>query len=226
MRWRTYIGAGGIVTLLCFAGWSLTWFQPGGMPVVAALYAADSTAAALLDKANQLRAAGQTDQARSTYAEARKLYQQQTDLLGQAHVLLGMGDLERRLKNVEKARGLYAHAYKLYQLERDSFGQAHVLLGMGNVERSLDRIDQAHDFLFRALTLYTMQGQSLGRAQVFFALGQLYSSTDQALAQRYFEQAAEQYRILHMSDWAERAEQRAQRLGEQSSLASESADPE
>ena len=137
-----------------------------------------------------------------------------------------MGDVERRLKNAQKARGFYAHAYKLYQLERDSLGQAHVLLGMGNVERSLDRIDQAHDFLFRALSFYTKQGQSLGRAQVFFALGQLYSSTDGALAQRYFEQAAEQYRIVHMSDWAERAENRAQRLGEQSSLAPESTGPE
>ena len=141
-------------------------------------------------------------------------------------MLLGMGDVERRLKNAQKARGFYAHAYKLYQLERDSLGQAHVLLGMGNVERSLDRIDQAHDFLFRALSFYTKQGQSLGRAQVFFALGQLYSSTDGALAQRYFEQAAEQYRIVHMSDWAERAENRAQRLGEQSSLAPESTGPE
>ena len=141
-------------------------------------------------------------------------------------MLLGIGDLERRLKNAQKARGFYAHAYKLYQLERDPLGQAHVLLGMGNVERSLDRIDQAHEFLFRALSLYTKQGQDLGRAQVFFALGQLYSSTDGALAQRYFEQAAEQYRLVHMSDWAQRAEQRARRVDGQSPLASESAGPE
>ncbi len=61
---------------------------------------------------------------------------------------------------------------------------------------------------------------------MFFALGQLYSSTDGALAQSYFEQAAEQYREVHMSDWAQRAEQRAQRLDGQFSLASESVGPE
>jgi len=66
----------------------MIWFFPGSAPAVAALYAAASTEDALLDKANQLRAVGQTDQARSTYAEGRKHYQQQTDLLGKVHALL------------------------------------------------------------------------------------------------------------------------------------------
>ena len=153
VRCRTYIRAGGIVALLCFAGWPMTWFFPGGTPVVAALYAAASTEDALLDKANQLRAVGQTDQARSTYAEGRKHYQQQTDLLGKVHALLELWNLERAAGQDEQAYEAYTQAEALYKRRGDRPGQVHVLLAMGNVERSLDRIDQAHEFLFRALSL-------------------------------------------------------------------------
>ena len=84
-----------------------------------------------------------------------------------------------------------------------------MLLGKGHLERNLDRIDQAHYFLFRALSLYTKQGEGLSRSLVLFSLGQRYSGTDGALAQRYFEQATEQCREVHTSDWTQRAEERA-----------------
>ena len=80
----------------------MIWFLPGGKSVVAALHVADSTAGALLDETNQLRAARQTDQAR-THMPKHKRYQQQTDLLGQAHVLLELGNLERAAGQDEQA---------------------------------------------------------------------------------------------------------------------------
>ena len=226
---------------------------------------AQETPAAVLDKANAFRDAGHYEQARSTYAEARRRYQQQADSqgqahvllalgaleqgqgqvlqareaysqaealykrsqdrLGQAHVLLGLGNLEREAADPEKAQGAYAHAYKLYQLERDPIGQAHVLLGMGHVERRRGKTDQAHNFLFRALTLYTEQGDYLGRAQAFFALGQLYTTSDPLVAQRYYEQAAEQYRASGRIARATRAEDRALRLKDRAQAASPNGAP-
>ena len=58
---------------------------------------------------------GENSVARAYYEEARKLYQQEQDRLGEANVLLGLGDLERKLGQNEAARRNYEEARKLFQ---------------------------------------------------------------------------------------------------------------
>ena len=49
------------------------------------------------------------------YEEARKLYQQEQDRLGEANVLRGLGDLESKLGQNEAAQRCYGEARDLYQ---------------------------------------------------------------------------------------------------------------
>ncbi|WP_157068082.1 tetratricopeptide repeat protein, partial [Desulfosarcina cetonica] len=71
-------------------------------------------------------------------------------VLGRVNQLIGdalskklLGDLERRLGNVDQARGHYDHAIELYQKEQDQLGLANALQALGDLESRLGNVDQA-----------------------------------------------------------------------------------
>ena len=70
-------------------------------------------AQSLLGQAESARLSGRNDQARAAYTEARALYKQVEDRLGEANVLLGFGRLEADT-NAELAKQYFYQAAHLY----------------------------------------------------------------------------------------------------------------
>ena len=68
----------------------------------------------LLDQANRHLVASRHDQARAAYAEARTLYKQEQNRLGEANVLRGLDHLERTLGRHDPARKNFYQAAHLY----------------------------------------------------------------------------------------------------------------
>jgi tetratricopeptide (TPR) repeat protein len=83
-------------------------------------------AATLVSDAQRLHLAGRNDQARAGYGDARLLYQQAGDKLGEANALLGLGDLERKLGHGDPARADYGDALILYQQAGGKLGEQYV----------------------------------------------------------------------------------------------------
>jgi len=83
------------------------------------------------------RIQGNNDLARQRYGEARGLFQKVGDRLGEANVLMGLGNLETSLKNYETARQHYHHANGLYLKEDNRLGVANICWSFGDLERAL-----------------------------------------------------------------------------------------
>ena len=77
---------------------------------------------------------------------------------GQANVLMGLGELERKLGRNDKAREAYAVARTLYEAVGNRLGQANVLMGLGELERKLDRNNQAKKNFDQAAYMYEALG--------------------------------------------------------------------
>jgi tetratricopeptide (TPR) repeat protein len=123
-------------------------------------------AATLLSDAQRLNLAGQNDQARADYNDARTLYQQIGDKLGEANVLRGRGDLESGLGRNDQARAAFNDARTLYQQIGAPLGEANVLRGLGDLESKLGRNDQARADYNDARTLYQQVGDNLDEEYV------------------------------------------------------------
>src|ERR1700727_156060 len=128
-------------------------------------------AAIRIAEAGRLVLEGRYEQARTAYDEANTLYTQERNRLGEANVLLGLGDLECVLNRYEQARTAYDKASTLYKQERNPVGEANVLLGLGDLERLLGRNEQARRAFENARTLYEQSGNRLGKAIVLSGLG-------------------------------------------------------
>jgi tetratricopeptide (TPR) repeat protein len=74
-----------------------------------------------------------TSRTRAAYDEARTLYKQVGDRLGEANVLFGLGELESKLGRNEQARAAYDDARTLYKQEGNRLGEANVLSGLGTL---------------------------------------------------------------------------------------------
>src|SRR5215469_6939392 len=71
-------------------------------------------AGTLLSSANSLVVTGQNDQARADFNDARSLYHELGDKLGEANALRGLGDVERLLGRNDQARPNYNDARSLF----------------------------------------------------------------------------------------------------------------
>jgi tetratricopeptide (TPR) repeat protein len=99
--------------------------------------------------------------------------EQEQDDLGRANVLRSLGDLERRLGQVDSARTRYTQALALYEQEQNDLGRANVLNSLGDLERRLGQVDSARTRYTQALVLYEQEQDDLGRANVLNSLGNL-----------------------------------------------------
>ena len=135
---------------------------------------------------------------------------------GQANVLMGLGELERKLGRNDKAREAYAVARTLYEAVGNRLGQANVLMGLGELERKLGRNDKAREAYAVARTLYEAVGNRLGQANVLMGLGELERKLDRNnQAKKNFDQAAYMYEALGMEESKELAVKFSKDLGDQ-----------
>jgi len=84
-----------------------------------------------------------------------------------------MGDLERRLGDIDAALKHYADAEQLYRSELANLGLANVLKAMGDLESRLGDIDAALKHYADAEQLYRSERDNLGLANVLRAIGDL-----------------------------------------------------
>jgi tetratricopeptide (TPR) repeat protein len=112
------------------------------------------------------------EQARTAYDEARTFYKQESDRLGEANVLAGLGDLESTMGRNEQARTAYDEARTLYKQESDRLGEANALRGLGDLESRLGRHQQARTAydeaaqLFGSLGMMNYRDEALHRASL------------------------------------------------------------
>jgi tetratricopeptide (TPR) repeat protein len=179
--------------------------------------ASSSPAARLLRQAREHSLADRNDQARAAYGEARLLYKQVQNRLGEANVLLGMGDLERKLGRNDEAREAYGGARLLYKQVHDRLGEANVLSGLGDLESELNRNDQARAAYGEARLLYKQVHYRLGEANVLHGLGRLESKLGRNNhAREHYHQAAYLYGAMGMDDWQEQSLRSARALDDKS----------
>ena len=84
-----------------------------------------------------------------------------------------IGDLERRLGEIEAAQRHYGQAEELYRSERDNLGLANVLQSMGDLESRLGEIEAAQRHYGQAEELYRSERANLGLANVLKSMGDL-----------------------------------------------------
>ncbi|MCH7540014.1 MAG: tetratricopeptide repeat protein [Proteobacteria bacterium] len=104
-------------------------------------------------EAERQRELDRNDQARAAYGEARTLFKQVEDRLGEANVLLGLGELERKLGRNDQARAAYGEARTFYKQEQHRLGEANVLWGLGHLEAQKDA-EAAKKFFYQAAHIY------------------------------------------------------------------------
>ncbi len=96
-----------------------------------------------------------------------------------ANTLKALGDLERRLGQVDSARLRYNEALPLYVAEQANLGRANTLLALGELERRLGQVDSARLRYNEALPLFVAVQDNIGRANTLKALGDLESRLGQ-----------------------------------------------
>ncbi len=108
----------------------------------------------------------------------------------QARLFLVLGDLERRLGNIDQARAHYDAALPLFRLERARLGEAYLLQSLGDLESRLGNIDQARAHYDAALPLYRLERARLGEASIYRRLADSFLNQEDLMqAKAYYEQA-------------------------------------
>ncbi|MBV5288631.1 MAG: tetratricopeptide repeat protein [Pelodictyon phaeoclathratiforme] len=106
-----------------------------------------------------------------------------------------LGDLERRLGNVDLARGHYDNAIELYKKEQAKLGLANALKALGDLERRLGNVDLARGHYDNAIELYKKEQAKLGLANALKALGDLERRLGNVdLARGHYDNAIELYK--------------------------------
>lgn len=155
-----------------------------------------------------LRGRGYWDQALFLYHLALRVVRDAGDLLGEAGVLTGMGDLQALTADSLGAAASLARALELYRGLRNSRGEASALNEFGALQQELgDHPAAAADSHQQALRIYRELGDRAGEASALNELGAVqHAMTKYPAATASLQQALEIFRDLE------------NRLGEASAL--------
>ncbi|MEM7332965.1 MAG: tetratricopeptide repeat protein, partial [Chloroflexota bacterium] len=93
------------------------------------------------------------------------------DRLGQANVLMAIGDVQQFRKELDAALDSYNQALSRFNDIGDRLGQANVLKAIGDVQQFRDDRDAALDSYNQALSRFNDIGDRLGQANVLKAIG-------------------------------------------------------
>lgn len=117
-----------------------------------------------------------------------------SSLLRQARELSAHG-------NEAKARRLFDEALALAEANTDLLGQGNALKGRGFQDALAGRYAEARLAYDRALALFRQGGHRVQEANALMALGNLQKHANKGEAKRFFEQAANTFRALGMSEY-------------------------
>jgi tetratricopeptide (TPR) repeat protein len=124
-------------------------------------------------------------------------------------LLKSLGDLERRLGNLDLAHAHYDAALPLYHLERNRLGEAYVYQSLGYLFSSQKDWQQAKTFHEQALTLHRAERNPLGQAGTLYDLGHArFELGERDQGMQDVQQAAQLFRFVQDEEWAGYAEQR------------------
>ncbi len=126
-----------------------------------------------------------------------------------ANLLRSLGDLERRLGNIDEARKHYDAALPLYRHEQDRLGEANVYLSLGDMFIGQKKWEEAKTCYEKALLLYTLERVPLGLANTLIDLG--LARFELGYHQQGMEDvrhAADLYNRIRDTYWANQAERR------------------
>ena len=105
------------------------------------------------------------------YDAALPLFQAERARLGEANLLKSLGDLERRLGNIDQARAHYDAALPLFQAERDRLGEANIYMSLADMFLANKDWLKARTYYEQALPLFVVERDPLGQANTLIDLG-------------------------------------------------------
>jgi len=141
-------------------------------------------------EANRQR--GLLAEARAGYLEALPLYRRHgSDPAGEAHCLLGLGDVCRMLHEQESAREYYLLAEQVYGDLGDEKGVAGAHRGLGGLMRHAGDFTGASEWIERSLEAYERIGARLGVANSLNDLGDFARHDERYSAARSLYERAE-----------------------------------
>ena len=143
-------------------------------------------AATLLRMAQLELLASRTSVAREFYSEARVIYSQEGDAIGEASAWVGLGHLERQTGNGEQARKYYRRAGSSYRREKDYSRLVHVEQGIAELEMKAGRYDDARRHWEESLALSRREDvvDAIGGGYAVLGLGRLESLVEDRDAAR------------------------------------------
>ncbi|MFH1373427.1 MAG: hypothetical protein ABII79_06515 [bacterium] len=102
--------------------------------------------------------------------------------------------------NEAKARRLFNEALALAETNADFLGKGNALKGRGFLDALAGRDSEARQAYDEALALFRQGSHRLQEATMLMALGHLHKRADKNEAKQYFQQAANTFRALGMSE--------------------------
>jgi len=148
------------------------------------------------EEANCIRALGDVhikldeyEEARQQYEEARPIYKQIGNRLGEANCIRAIGDVHIMFDEYKEARQQYEEARLIYKQIGNRLGEANCIQALGDVHRMLSEYENARQRYEEALPIYKQIGNRLGEANCIKALGDVHImlSEYEETRQRYQE---------------------------------------
>ncbi len=150
---------------------------------------------ALLDKANQARAASRSEEALRLYTEALEKSRTLHDTAGEASTLFSIGSVYHVTGQPQKALESYQQALPLFRQAGDKAGEASTLTNIGLVFRATGQPQKALELLQQTVPLRRQTGDKVGEANALNNIGNVYLATGQPQqALDFFEQALPVFR--------------------------------
>lgn len=82
--------------------------------------------------------------------------------MGRANTLKAIGDLERKLGNLDTARALYNDAIQLFKKVHSDLGRANALKSLGDLEVLAEKHLETEQYYLEALRLYQKEQGTVG----------------------------------------------------------------
>lgn len=141
------------------------------------------------------RVLGRMEQALDYLEQARRIYQESGNRVGEARTLNDLGRVYGEMGNRDRARSDYEMALRISREQGDQQGEGSALNNLGWVYVVFGQDKQAQEFYEQALGIFREMGDRLGEASTLNNLGRVYEDLSQReQAQLYYEQALQIFR--------------------------------
>lgn len=149
--------------------------------------------AAVLEEAERLFGAGQTDEAASHLEAARRCYHDAGDASSEGAVLRGLANLQFSLGNTREAERQLELACERYTQVQQTATAADLYLSVGDLRTKAGESKRAREAYLSSAKLFRSLDDPLGQAHAEFKLGSLHATTNYDMALRHYNFAASLY---------------------------------